>query len=260
MPRVSPNIALGKRCNGTLSLRPVRRSSIHRAMNSEPALQSVRVWDLPTRLFHWLLALAVIGSVLSGQIGGNAMVWHTRLGLFVLALLVFRIVWGFVGGYWSRFASFLYGPRSVLAYLGGASGPGGRYDIGHSPLGALSVWALLALLALQVATGLVADDEIATTGPLNRFAGESTVRTASAWHETGGKWLLIVLSALHVAAVLIYLWRRQRNLIRPMVSGDLSLPSDAIASRDDARARLAALVIALAASTLAWWIGNLATA
>ena len=228
-------------------------------MSSEPALQSVRVWDLPTRLFHWVLALTVIGSVISGQIGGNAMVWHVRLGLVVLALLAFRLVWGFAGGYWSRFAAFLYGPRSVIAYLRGDSGPGGRFDIGHSPVGSLSVWALLGLLLVQVATGLVADDEIATTGPLNRFVASSTASLASGWHKSFGKTLLIVLAIAHVAAVLYYLWRKRRNLIAPMLHGDMRLPADAQASNDGTGQRLAALLIAAAAAGLAWWIGSLAT-
>lgn len=229
-------------------------------MSPEPALQAVRVWDLPTRLFHWLLALTAISSVVTGQIGGNAMVWHTRLGLVVLALLVFRLVWGFVGGYWSRFAAFLYGPRSVIAYLRGDSGPGGRYDIGHSPVGALSVWALLGLLAVQVATGLVADDEIATTGPLNRFVSSRVANLASAWHEAVGKRLLIVLVIVHVAAVLYYLWRKRRNRITPMIHGDMQLPADATASKDAAGSRIMALIIVAATSVLAWWVGSLGVA
>jgi cytochrome b len=229
-------------------------------MSLAPVPQTVRVWDLPTRLFHWLLALTVIGSVVSGQIGGNAMVWHTRLGLVVLALLAFRLVWGFVGGYWSRFASFLYGPRSVQAYLRGDEGPGGRFEIGHSPVGALSVWALLALLMLQVATGLVADDEIATTGPLNRFVSSRVATNASAWHEEVGQSLLIVLTILHVGAVLYYLWRRKNNLIMPMIHGDAVAPAGASASRDSVATRLAALAIAAAAAAGAWWVGSLGVA
>ena len=225
----------------------------------KPPLQPVRVWDLPTRLFHWVLTLAVIGLVTTGQLGGNAMVWHTRLGLFVLALLVFRLVWGFAGGYWSRFASFLYGPRSVTAYLRGDVGPGGRFEVGHSPIAALSVWALLGLLIVQVATGLVADDEIATTGPLNRFVSSATANAASAWHAGLGKVLLIVLVVGHVAAVLFYLWRKDQNLIAPMIHGDMTLPSSTTPSADKAGQRALALTVAGAAAALAWWIGSLAT-
>jgi len=224
---------------------------------SEPALRPVRVWDLPTRVFHWLLALTVIGSVVSGQVGGNAMHWHTRLGLLVLALLAFRLVWGFAGGYWSRFASFLYGPSSLMAQLRGQSGPGGRYEIGHSPVSSLSVWALLGSLAVQVATGLIADDEIATTGPLNRFVSGAVASAASAWHKHVGKRLLIVLMLMHVAAVLYYLWRKQRNLIGPMIHGDKPLPAGTPASADGGARRLEALAVLAVALALAWWVGSL---
>lgn len=230
-------------------------------MNPDPAadkpVSPIRIWDLPTRLFHWILAATVMASVVSGQMGGNAMVWHTRLGLVVLALLVFRLVWGFAGGYWSRFATFLYGPSSIVAYLRGDSGPGGRYEIGHSPVGALSVWALLGLLGVQVATGLVADDEIATTGPLNRFVSLATAGLASAWHAKLGKTVLIVLVIAHVLAVVYYLWRKKRNLVAPMISGDLAASADTPASADGAARRLLALAIVLATAAGAWWIGSL---
>ncbi len=247
-------IAVGRyRCG------PPRRIS-DQPMNCKTAVsaaQTVRIWDLPTRLFHWLLALTVIASVVTGQINGNAMVWHLRLGLLVLALLVFRLAWGFMGGYWSRFASFAYGPCSVVAQLRGELGPGGRFAIGHSPLGALSVWALLGSLSVQVATGLVADDEIATNGPLNRFVSAAVASAASAWHKQVGKRLLIVLMLAHLAAVLYYLWRRRRNLIAPMIHGDMRLPAGTPASADNVGRRLLALVVLTFAAALAWWVGSL---
>ena len=142
----------------------------------------LRIWDLPTRLFHWLLAVSIIALVVTAKVGGNAMEWHFRLGYAVLALLVFRILWGLVGGRWSRFASFAYGPGTVLRYLRGRSRADEHHEVGHSPLGSLSVFALLGFLALQVATGLVADDEIATVGPLNRFVSGSLASQATGWH------------------------------------------------------------------------------
>jgi cytochrome b len=221
--------------------------------------QPVRVWDLPTRAFHWLLAATVIGSVVSAKIGGNAMVWHMRLGLLALALLAFRLVWGFVGGYWSRFVSFVYPPSAVAAYVRGDAGPGGRFDVGHSPLGALSVFALLLLLIAQVATGLIADDEIATTGPLNRFVSSSLGLRATSWHNTFGQYLIITLVVLHIAAVLFYLWKKQRNLIGPMWHGDKHLVPGTPASEDGlAQRTLAALLIALALG-VSWWISRLGT-
>ena len=217
----------------------------------------VRVWDLPTRAFHWLLAATVIGSVVSAKIGGNAMVWHMRLGLLALALLAFRLVWGVVGGYWSRFVSFVYPPSSVAVYLRGDSGPGGRFDIGHSPLGALSVFALLLLLMAQVATGLIADDEIATTGPLNRFVSSALGLRATSWHNTFGQYLIITLVVLHIAAVLFYLFKKQRNLISPMWHGDKQLAPGTPASDDGVAQRVVAAVLIGLALGLSWWIARL---
>ncbi len=154
--------------------------------SSAPASVRVRVWDLPTRLFHWLLAACVIGAVISAKIGGNAMVWHMRLGYAVLALLLFRLVWGLVGGRWSRFASFIYGPAAYWRYLSGRARAEDQFEVGHNPLGALSVFAMLAWLALQVGSGLIADDEIAITGPLVRFVSIETSLSWTAHHKTWG--------------------------------------------------------------------------
>lgn len=210
----------------------------------------IRVWDLPTRLFHWTLAICVIGLVVTGQIGGAAMDWHFRLGYSVLTLLLFRLVWGLVGGHWSRFSSFLFSPATVIRYLRGQSTV--EHTTGHNPLGAGSVLAMLLFLLLQVGTGLVSDDEIATSGPLTRFVSSSLVSQATAYHTEVGKVILLVLIVLHVAAILFYFWRKRENLVRPMLLGDKVIAQPAPASRDDARARvLAVLLLALSAGLVA---------
>jgi len=216
----------------------------------------VRVWDLPTRVFHWVLALCVIGSVVTAKIGGNALEWHMRLGYVVFTLLAFRVLWGLLGGRWSRFASFAYAPGTLWRYLRGASRPDEHHDVGHSPLGALSVFALLAILAVQVGTGLFADDEIATTGPLNKFVASSTGLALTAWHKGWGQALIITLVVLHVAAIVFYLVAKKRNLVRPMWSGDKALPPGVPASADGGGARLLALVlVALCGAGVAWLVG-----
>jgi cytochrome b len=225
--------------------------------SAEASQRLVRVWDLPTRVFHWVLALSVIGSVTTAKIGGNAMEWHIRLGLLAMALLAFRLAWGFVGGRWSRFAAFFYTPGSVMAYLRGDSGPGGHYDVGHSPLGALSVFVLLALLIAQVATGLVADDEIATVGPLNRFVSSAWALQATGWHKSWGQYLIIATVVLHVSAVLFYLFKKQRNLIAPMWHGDKHLPSKTPAAADGTAQRMLAAVLIAMALGVAWWVSGL---
>ena len=213
----------------------------------------VRVWDLPTRLFHWLLAACVVTLVATGYVGGQAMEWHARAGYAVLALLLFRLVWGLVGGHWSRFSSFLYAPRSTVAYLRGRPHP--DHLVGHNPLGALSVLAILLVLLVQVGTGLIADDEIAFTGPLNRFVATDTGLTATWYHKAIGQWLVIGLAGLHVLAVLFYAFVKRQVLVRPMVSGDKELAAPAPSSRDDAVARIAALVVlCIAAAGVAWLV------
>lgn len=224
---------------------------------ADPAVQPVRVWDLPTRLFHWLLALTLVGSFVTGNIGGNAMVWHFRCGYVVLGLLAFRLLWGIAGGRWSRFASFAYAPGTLLRYLRGQSRPGDHHEVGHNPLGSLSVFALLGLLAVQVGTGLVADDEIASVGPLNRFVETATGLAATHWHKAYGSKILFALVLLHVAAILWYLWRRKTNLVRPMITGDKSLPAGVPPSADGLGTRLLALLLALGCVALVAWVVGL---
>jgi cytochrome b len=213
----------------------------------------VRVWDLPTRVFHWLLVACVVGLIATGYTGGPALVWHARLGYCVLTLLLFRIVWGFVGGRWTRFANFLYHPRAVLAYVRGRSHP--DHLIGHNPLGAASVYAMLLVLLAQVGTGLFADDETAFTGPLNRFVSTARGLAATWYHKEIGQRLLIALVLLHLAAVLYYLFRKRQNLIAPMIRGDKEVATPAISSRDDAISRVGAVVVlALAAAAVTWLV------
>lgn len=214
----------------------------------------VRVWDLPTRLFHWALAACVIGAVVTAKVGGAATAWHLRLGLAALALLAFRLAWGLVGGRWSRFASFLWSPAAVVRHLRGRSRPEEHAEVGHNPLGSLSVFAMLAVLAFQVATGLVADDEIATTGPLVRFVDGALSLRATSWHRTWGQWMIVGLVGLHLAALAVYRIRHGRDLVTPMVVGDKLLDAPAPASTDSAGTRVLALVLFAAAVFLALWV------
>ena len=227
-------------------------------MSITPPLVRVRVWDLPTRVFHWALALCLVGLLVTGNVGGEAMVFHFRLGHAVLALLLFRIVWGLVGGRWSRFRSFLYSPRELLADMRGKGRTPGR--VGHSPLGALSVFALLALLAAQVASGLFSNDEIAFSGPLSHLASNGFVALATGYHTSIGKWVLLTLVLVHLIAIAYYTMRRHR-LVAAMVHGDKELApssSPTPASRDDALSRLGALLLLLLCGGLSYYISLLA--
>ena len=219
-----------------------------------PNIHKIRVWDLPTRLFHWALVVCVIGLAVSGTIGGNAMVWHFRFGYSVLTLLLFRIIWGLVGGRWSRFGAFIYSPQSVINYLKGRGKA--EHSVGHTPLGAGSVFAVLGFLLAQVGTGLLSDDEIAFAGPLTRFVSNATVSLATNYHKNIGKWILLALVVMHIAAIVFYL-RRKQNLVGAMLHGDKELVLPAPSSRDDTMSRLAALLIFMLCAAVAYWVSTL---
>lgn len=205
------------------------------------SLHSVRVWDLPTRVFHWALVLAVAGLVITAEIGGNALMWHFRLGYLMLCLLLFRLVWGVVGGYWSRFSSFLPSPHSLARYL---RGQGDLHDsVGHNPLGALSVLALLAVLFLHAAFGLASDDEIASAGPLASKLPGAWVSMATFLHKEVSIVVLGGLVVLHLCAISWYWLRKRENLVQPMWTGNKQLSTMAPDSRDDARSRIFALLV-----------------
>jgi cytochrome b len=218
-------------------------------------MHTVRVWDLPTRLFHWALAACIVGLVVTANIGGNWMNWHLRLGYSVLTLLLFRVCWGFVGGHWSRFGSFIYAPSTLWRYLRGQGVAAHR--VGHSPLAALSVFALLAVLLAQVGTGLMSDDEIAFSGPLTRFVSGDTVAAATGYHKNIGKFLVIGLVVLHLAAIVFYKLARKQALVRAMVVGDKQLPAPATSARDSAGSRLLALAVLLVCAGAVRWLVSL---
>ncbi|MFS2034748.1 cytochrome b/b6 domain-containing protein [Polaromonas sp. CT11-55] len=224
-------------------------------MYTNKNLHKVRVWDLPTRVFHWALVACVIGLAITGTVGGNAMVWHFRFGYTVLALLLFRIVWGLVGGRWSRFGAFIYAPQSVISYLKGQGKP--EHGIGHSPIGAGSVFAMLGFLVAQVGTGLLSDDEIAFAGPLTRFVSNATVSLTTNYHKNIGKWVLLALVLLHIAAIVFYL-SRKHNLVGAMLHGDKELVVPAPPSRDDTVSRVAAVLILAVCAGVAYWVSTLA--
>lgn len=224
-------------------------------MYNNNKLNQVRVWDLPTRVFHWALVAAVIGLAISGTIGGNAMVWHFRFGYSVLALLLFRIIWGLVGGRWSRFGAFIYSPQSVINYLKGRGKA--EHSVGHSPIGAGSVFALLGFLMAQAGTGLFSDDDVAFAGPLTRFVSNATVNLTTNYHKNIGKWVLLTLVVLHIAAIVFYL-RRKHNLVNAMLHGDKELVTQVPASRDDGASRIAALLVLGICAAAVFWVSSLA--
>ncbi len=186
-------------------------------------LIEVPVWDGFVRVFHWSLVLLFAAAVVTGKLGGEWIVWHMRCGYAILTLVVFRILWGFFGSAHARFADFLYGPRAILGFLQQLFRPSPSHVAGHNPLGGWMVLVLLLLLLAQAIMGLFSNDEIATTGPLYRYVSEATSITLMKWHRQLGD-LLLILVAIHIAAVLFHLFVKKEGLVRAMLSGRKSLP------------------------------------
>ena len=175
--------------------------------------QRIKLWDLPTRVFHWLLVIAVGAALITANIGGAAIEWHGRIGLSIVGLIAFRVVWGLIGSSHARFSSFFPTPESIAAYLRGQ-----WRGIGHNPLGALSVIGLLTLVALQLCTGLFGNDDIAFTGPLFNLVSKDLSDRLTGIHELTSN-ALIALIVLHLAAIGFYAHVKKNNLVKPMVTG-----------------------------------------
>jgi len=210
----------------------------------------IRVWDLPTRLFHWVLAALVVFSFTTGKIGGDWMAWHLRSGYAVLALLGFRIAWGFVGSETARFTRFLRGPRAALAYARQTLAGRHPFIAGHNPLGGWMIVAMLAALAFQAGTGLFADDQIATQGPLAVKVSNDTVTRMSSLHSIG-EWVVVALAALHVIAIAVYRAAWNLRLAGPMLHGRAPAPPG---TSEPARRPAWLALLLLAASAIAVYV------
>jgi cytochrome b len=208
------------------------------------------VWDLPLRLFHWLLVLCVAGSWLTHELGVEWFSWHVRIGYTTLVLVVFRVAWGIVGPRHSRFSAFVRGPRVVLDYLRALKAGTAVPAAGHNPLGALSVLAMLALLAVQACTGLFANDEIFNTGPLYGYVTQERSNWFSGIHSVNFDCLTLLIG-LHIAAVAYYQLVRHVDIVGPMLNGRKqagTLPAGS--AIDGHRLWLAVALVALAAAVL----------
>jgi len=201
----------------------------------------IKVWDLPTRLFHWLLALDIGTALVTGQIGGNLIDWHGRLGILAVGLVAFRLTWGLVGSTYARFSQFLPSQEAIAAYLKGQ-----WQGLGHNPLGALSVLALLGLVTLQAVSGLFANDDIAFNGPLFNLVSKDISDRITGVHKLASN-LLILVVVLHVAAIVFYARVKKHNLVKPMLTGWTEAESGESAQGGGLVALIAALVVAGAA-------------
>ncbi len=192
--------------------------------------QRVEVWDLPVRVFHWTLAGLVAFSWWSGEQGGLTLQYHEWSGCAILALVLFRIVWGFVGGEHARFASFVRGPRAVLEAARRLLDTRPLAGIGHNPVGGWMVLALLVCLLVQTGTGLFANDDILTEGPLYAYVSKDTSDALTGIHHTNFV-ILAVLVAVHVLAIAWHRVRKGEALTGAMLTGRKVVPAGTAAPR-----------------------------
>ncbi len=178
-----------------------------------------RGWDLPTRVFHWTLATLVTCSFVTGKLGESWLEWHFRSGYAILALLAFRIAWGFMGSADARFTAFLRGPRAALDYARSIASGKRAVTPGHNPLGGWMVALMLVLLAAQATTGLFSNDDSFNEGPLASKVSKAMVDRMSSFHSWN-EWAILAAVVLHVVAVLTYQLYLRMNIVGPMVVGE----------------------------------------
>jgi len=173
------------------------------------------IWDLPLRLFHWLLVVSVAGSIVSGKT--ENMFWHEKFGLTVAALVVFRIVWGFAGSHHARFSRFMVGPSALVSYIRGRFNGARDHHPGHAPTGAWATLIILLVLGGMASLGMMSNDDVLYEGPLAAYVGDFT-RTASTLHHRG-EIFVFALIALHLAAILVYRVAIGIKLLPAMIKG-----------------------------------------
>lgn len=219
------------------------------ALPSAKRPEGTRVWDLPVRLFHLLLAVLVIVCFLAGWNGGNWMVWHGRAGVAIIGLLAFRLTWGIVGSTYARFATFVRGPGAIINYLKGQ-----WCGAGHNPLGALSVLGMLGVLAFQTGTGLFSNDDISFNGPLYALVSKDTSDWLVGWHRQAS-WLVLALIVLHLGAISFYRFVKRDDLITPMLTGRKTFCVDCPVKHAEGGG-FRAFILALAIGLFAAWAAS----
>jgi cytochrome b len=225
--------------------------TLHHTVKPFPGTERMRpmkVWDLPVRLFHWAIVVLICCSW--GTQEFNHMEWHVRSGYTILTLLLFRIIWGVIGSDTARFTRFLRSPLAALRHLSQLRRREPDREIGHNPAGGWMVLLMLALLGVQTGTGLFANDDANTEGPLMHLIEKEQSDWLSHIHYLNFMAIEAVI-VLHLLAIVAYAVLKQQNLVRPMVTGTKMMPVDAKGPRL-ASPILAAIALAVAAGGVAW--------
>ncbi len=211
------------------------------------------VWDLPLRLFHWLLVLSIASSWATAEAGFDWMQIHIYLGYGTLGLILFRLIWGFVGPRHARFSSFLAGPSGMWRYARGLAAGTMIQTVGHNPLGGMMVLLMLLLVGFQAATGLFATDAIVWTGPYNAAVSEATASRLTSLHHLNFNFILAAV-ALHIMAITFYFLVKKQNLVGAMVHGHKPasyVPEHEAITKSEL---LRALIVILVSAGLVYWL------
>lgn len=209
--------------------------------------KQLRVWDAPLRVFHWLLVLSVCTALFTGWLGGGWIDWHARAGLSIIGLLSFRVAWLLLGSTYARLSTLLCSLLALPKYLRGE-----WRQLGHNPLGVLSVFAMLGMLSWQAVSGLFTNDDIAFTGPLYKLVSSSLSSDLTRLHKFG-MWIIIGLIVVHVLAIVLHAVLKKHNLVKSMITGqtEQQYPEQKAAQGGHWRAFICALLIACGAVYLA---------
>ncbi len=224
-------------------------SGVRRPRSRQTVLRlSMRVWDLPTRLFHWAVVLLIAASYVSVKY--DRLDLHFLSGYALLALLLFRLAWGFVGSETSRFAKFLRSPAEAFAHLRQFPRREPDDQVGHNAAGGWMVLVLLADLALQVGLGLFSNDDVLSEGPLAHLVSKATSDQLTRYHALNFN-VILGLIAFHVLAIVAYAAVKRHNLLRPMITGRKRLPG---ATRQPRMASSVVALMLLVLSALFVWV------
>ena len=211
------------------------------------------VWDLPLRLFHWLFVLSIVASYVTAKLGVEYRQYHFYLGYWMMGLLLFRIIWGFIGPRHARFSTFLVGPSSVIQYAKDMFNPNSHAHVGHNPVGGLMVILMLLLVVIQATTGLFTTDAVIWTGPYYPAVKESTSSLLSTVHDVNFN-IIIGAVVLHLAAITYYHWYKKQNLVSAMFTG--YKPAEQVPEHlaITSSQLFKALIVAVVAAGIVYWI------
>ncbi len=220
--------------------------------------KKVAAWDIPTRLFHWILVTLIAAAYLTYEFGDVNMTYHMWNGYTILTLCLYRLLWGFFGSSTARFSDFIKGPKAVIGYILSLRGNAPQKYLGHNPVGGLMIVALLGLILTQGTMGLFTSDDILVEGPLVFLVSSDWVDTAGSIHRLGF-WVIVSFAAVHVAAALFYLFVKKENLIRAMVSGKKEAEIVPAGEELQAASPLKALIFLAISAGIVWFGVNISS-